>query len=81
MIDNPFYSGRSYCGEQLQAVDVESRLRMLKSFDIEQCRMALQVQGLQKTVAVAAERRIRKLSKAQANSNSHKESINEKQNE
>lgn len=56
---NPFIpSGREY-----GAVDTESRLRALEDFDLEQCRAALALPGLQKTVEKKLRSRIRALEK------------------
>lgn len=44
-------------------VDVKNRLDMVKQFDIEECRKALRMRSLQKTVRTAVERRLRKLEK------------------
>lgn len=44
-----------------QAVDAESRIRIVRDFSIEQCNQALHVAGLQKTVALAIVRRVRKI--------------------
>ncbi|MCC5809909.1 MAG: hypothetical protein JJU06_06000 [Ectothiorhodospiraceae bacterium] len=57
---NPFFAGE-YSGMQTYHVDAASRLDAAKRFNLEECRAALQVKGLQKTVATALERRIRKL--------------------
>lgn len=57
--NNPFIpSGREY-----GAVDTDSRLRALKDFDLEQCRAALALPGLQKTVEKKLQNRIRALEK------------------
>lgn len=45
------------------AVDVQSRLDCVRQFDLVECRAALKLPDLQKTVRVAVERRIRKLHK------------------
>lgn len=45
------------------AVSVEDRVRALRDFTLEQCRQALELQDLQKSVMTALERRIRKLEK------------------
>ncbi len=58
MTDNPFKSTYGYW------TDAESRLHCVKSFDADQCRAALEVNGLQKTVTLALERRLRALARA-----------------
>lgn len=55
-MSNPFTTWRG-----LAWVDAESRLEAVKRFSIFQCRDALKVRNLQKTVRIAIERRIRKL--------------------
>lgn len=45
------------------AVDTESRLRAVERFDLEQCRAALEVLGLQATVEKKLHSRIRQLEK------------------
>lgn len=62
---NPFVSDVVEIGGRLchsQAIDVDSRLHRLKTFDAAQCRAALKLR-LQKTVRTAIERRLRKLDK------------------
>jgi hypothetical protein len=49
-----------------QAVDAESRIRMVQGFTLEQCNSAFHVPRLQKTVAVALLRRVRELRQRQA---------------
>lgn len=57
--NNPFIpAGREY-----GAVDTDSRLRALKDFDLEQCRAALALPGLQKTVEKKLHCRVRLLEK------------------
>lgn len=57
---NPFFAGMNgdigtyWC-------DGDSRLRRVKEFNLDQCRAALALEGLQKTVRQAVERRVRKL--------------------
>ncbi|WP_460418906.1 hypothetical protein [Pseudomonas sp. microsymbiont 2] len=59
---NPFIRpGQSY-----GAVDTESRLRALESFDVGECRAALAVPNLQKTVEKKLRSRIRQLEKLTA---------------
>ncbi|ENT5390610.1 TPA: hypothetical protein ACG3DW_004738 [Pseudomonas aeruginosa] len=56
---NPFiHSGKDY-----GAVSADDRLRALDSFNLEQCRAALSVPGLQKTVEKKLHSRIRQLNK------------------
>lgn len=56
---NPFMApGREY-----GAVDTESRLRVLEDFNLDQCRAALDVPGLQKTVEKKLHSRVRVLEK------------------
>lgn len=60
--NNPFIpTGREY-----GAVDTDSRLRALKDFDLEQCRAALVLPGLQKAVEKKLTSRIRVLEKLAA---------------
>lgn len=55
---SPFQCGE-YGGEW---VDAESRLDRVKTFDVGECRAALKLAtGLQKTVRLAIERRLRRL--------------------
>jgi hypothetical protein len=58
--DSPFKCTYGYW------VDAESRLACVKDFDAAQCRAALKVYGLQKSVRLAIERRLRKLAKGAA---------------
>jgi hypothetical protein len=65
--ENPFKTGERK-GQELQAVDVQSRLDMVKHFTADQCRDALWLEGhehlsLQKTVIEALHRRVRALAK------------------
>ncbi|UIO45573.1 hypothetical protein [Pseudomonas aeruginosa] len=50
-------------GQSYGAVDVDSRLRAVAGFDLEQCRAALAVTGLQKIVEQKIRTRIRQLEK------------------
>lgn len=61
-MENPFVSG-CYDGHEVMAVTVEDRLDMVKRFDLDQCRAALNLENLQSTVTKAVERRIRQLGK------------------
>jgi hypothetical protein len=56
---NPFNAP----GFEYGAVDTESRLRALESFDLEQCHAALEINSLQKTVAKKLHSRIRMLTR------------------
>lgn len=63
--ENPFKTGK-WKGYDMEAVDAQSRLDMVKDFTVEQCREALWLEGhghlaLQKTVIEALHRRVRKL--------------------
>jgi hypothetical protein len=59
---NPF-AGSVPGHPELQAVDTESRIRMVQNFTIDQCNQALHLPRLQKTVATAILRRVRALKK------------------
>ena len=62
---DPFFFGRQ--GRHLTYdTDVASRLSRVPGFDRDQCRAALEIAGLQKTVRIAVERRLRALAKADA---------------
>lgn len=56
---NPF----NHPGQEYGAVDTESRLRALEAFDLDQCRAALALPGLQKTVEKRLRSRVRRLEK------------------
>ena len=58
--DNPF-AYHNALGWPMQVVDVATRLERVKRFDADQCERALKVDGLQKTVRTAIERRLRQL--------------------
>lgn len=58
MQTNPFTGCEGY-----GAMSVDDRLRDAPTFDLEQCRAALAVPGLQKTVEKRLRARIRKLEK------------------
>jgi len=62
-VKNPFITSRVH-GVHMQAADVESRLDKVKGFSPDQLRAALRVEGLQSTVRLAIERRLRKLEQA-----------------
>ena len=57
---NPFYF-QTYRGHATYSVGVDDRLSRVSGFDLAQCRAALALPGLQKTVRVAIERRQRAL--------------------
>lgn len=50
-----------YRGVAYGHMDADSRIRAVRSFDADQCRQALAMPNLQKTVRAAAERRLRML--------------------
>ncbi|MBI4714424.1 MAG: hypothetical protein HY760_00495 [Nitrospirae bacterium] len=61
MIDgNPFLK-IGYGGRAMGPVTVEDRLNMMKKFDVTQCRAALKLPYIQKTVRKALVRRLRQL--------------------
>ncbi|NMZ73431.1 hypothetical protein HBO32_10000 [Pseudomonas nitroreducens] len=64
---NPF----NQPGQEYGAVDTESRLRALEVFDLDQCRAALALSGLQKTVEKRLHSRIRMLEKRKLSEASH----------
>jgi len=57
---NPFFAG-IYDGGPFYDLDGVSRIERAQRFNRYQCRRALLVKGLQKTVRIAIERRMRKL--------------------
>jgi hypothetical protein len=57
---NPFFAG-IYDGGPAYDIDAVSRLERVARFNTDQCRRALHVRGLQKTVRTAVERRLRRL--------------------
>lgn len=57
--NNPFRRPR--LGPNVQAVDAQSRLDMVKGFGPEELRQVLALPGVQQTVRQAAERRLKKL--------------------
>ena len=59
----PLFAQKSVwaCGTLGSAVDVNSRLDMLRSFNADKCRRALAEGNIQKTVRLALERRLRRL--------------------
>lgn len=60
---NPFCSMKLGGGRWACTCDAPGRLHDVKRFDLKQCRQALKVPGLQKTVVQALERQIRSLEK------------------
>lgn len=60
-MSNPFVRYDATLGMETGAVDAESRKRAVEGFDLEQCRAALEVPGLQKAVEAKCWSRIRKL--------------------
>lgn len=60
---NPFFCGRKFGYGTSYYLDAQSRIYAVRNFDTEQCRAALKVAGLQKTVRIAVERRLRALAK------------------
>jgi hypothetical protein len=60
---HPFFAFSSH-GRDFYHCDIASRVDAVKKFTIEQCRTALELDGLQKSVRTAIERRIRKLEKS-----------------
>lgn len=67
---NPFMQP----GRQYGAVDAESRLRAVDSFDVDQCRAALALPHLQKAVVKKLQSRIRLLDKSVATTGTERES-------
>lgn len=59
---NPFQAG-TYDGRPTFHTDAESRVRAAREFNRAQCEAGLLCKGLQKTVVVALQRRLRKLAK------------------
>jgi len=62
---DPFYVGR-FSGHDSFTVDAQGRLDAVKQFTAAECRAALKLTGLQKTVRLAVERRLRRLEKTAA---------------
>lgn len=60
---NPFARGVTPRGEQLYTISAEDRIFAVRSFDAAQCNAALEVDGLQKTVLAAVQRRLRQIRK------------------
>jgi hypothetical protein len=57
---NPFFA-RNYGGVDCYYTGADDRARVVAGFDLAQCRAALRVPELQKSVRLAVERRMRKL--------------------
>ena len=62
--NDPFMTGQ-WGGQPVGAVGADDRISMVKNFDLEEIDQALRVQGLQKTVIAALNRRRRQLIKEQ----------------
>ncbi|WP_018935690.1 MULTISPECIES: hypothetical protein [unclassified Thioalkalivibrio] len=62
-MNNPFARYDETLGREIQTVDTDSRRQMVDRFTLEECRDALEVPGLQKTVRARVESRVRKLEK------------------
>lgn len=62
-VRNPFLC--PVLGPSVEAIDVASRIEIVKELDAEECHAALKVPGLQKIVRQAVERRLRRLAKEQ----------------
>jgi hypothetical protein len=60
-VNNPFRYKHALGGGYVQAIDAESRLRMVKTFGPDELRAVIHLPGIQKTVREAAERRLKKL--------------------
>lgn len=65
-LSDPFKAFVLADGKQLYHTDAQDRARMVKSFTEAQCHAAQRVDGLQKTVANAVERRLRQIHKQEA---------------
>jgi len=63
---NPFWAGFSFGDGDSFWVDAESRLDKVKRFSTVECRQALRLPDLQKTVRIGIERRLRRLQKEAA---------------
>lgn len=61
--DHPFYSG-TYNGNDCYCMTAEDRVNRVSQLDLDTCRRALQLSGLQSTVRSALERRVRKLDRS-----------------
>jgi len=61
---DPFMTG-TWGGHPIGAVVASERLNMIRNFDLAEIDQALQVEGLQKTVVAALNRRRRQLIKEQ----------------
>lgn len=64
-MNNPF-KGPIYNGHQTYTQSAEERILMVKKFDADQCRDALELPHLQSTVARAVNARLRKLERGAA---------------
>ena len=65
MNTHPFYAA-TYNGQDFYHTCATNRLMAVQRLSLEQCRAALEVPGLQKTVITALERRIRKLEREES---------------
>ena len=68
--ENPFITGY-HDGKPYQAIDVDTRLMMVKKFTLSQCEAALEMPSLQKTVQRAILSRIRKLKRKEVKGHVH----------
>jgi len=64
---DPFMTG-TWGGRPIGAVTAGDRLDMIRNFDLAEIDQALQVEGLQKTVVAALQRRRRQIIKEQPQS-------------
>lgn len=64
-MDNPFFIGTSH-GHRFYDITADDRIMRVRSFDKAQCDAALRLDGLQRTVIKAIERRLRQLAKMEA---------------
>lgn len=59
-MNNPFYAGQHF-GRASYHQSAEDRIQQVRTFNLEQCEQALRVEGLQKSVIKAIDRRRRQL--------------------
>lgn len=60
--NNPFQKPASYAPSgYTEAIDTQTRLEEVRRFTGNQLRQVIELKGVQKTVRVAAERRLRKM--------------------
>lgn len=62
---DPFFV-RRFADVDSSWIDADSRIEAVKNFSAQQCRDALKLSDLQKTVRLAIERRLRQLAKGGA---------------